>query len=84
MEVIPMYEVGTKLQNHVDFDNCIYFRLWVQIQRLDGFIVDPGGFIESHNATSVIINAAHFIKERWNFVVSEKLESSRGDSFESH
>jgi hypothetical protein len=78
-----MYDIGTVLKKSVDFDNSIFFRLWIQIQR-DGYTFDPGGYVEEHNEISVIINGGFYLKERWVFVVSEKLDDSGGNSNESN
>jgi hypothetical protein len=72
------YAIGTVLHSSADFDNCIFFMKWIQIQK-NGFIVDPGGFIEEHDAKSVVINGGFYLKDNWTFVVSEKLGSTGGN-----
>ena len=63
------YEVGNTVFTDADFDNCIWFNKWVEIQS-NGFVVDMGGYIERHDENNVIINGGIFGKRKWTFVIS--------------
>ncbi|CAG7651552.1 hypothetical protein ACFQI7_28090 [Paenibacillus allorhizosphaerae] len=62
------YLKGKKLQTDADFQNAIWFNLWVDIYR-HGELVEYGGFIERSNEHAVWINGGYFLRNKWQIIV---------------
>ncbi|MDF2657779.1 MAG: hypothetical protein K0Q94_570 [Paenibacillus sp.] len=56
-----MFQKGQTLQNHVDFDNAMYFSAPVTVWQ-NGTILDYGGQIEKHTDDAVWINGGYYLK----------------------